>query len=83
MFYSYFDTRVRMRPYSKAGITYSRGKSAIQAIQQESQVQQQMQQGIQPYYSFKEIITLCIILRYTEFLFQQSYMKLCTMDKNI
>ncbi|MBE7129179.1 DUF3947 family protein [Bacillus mycoides] len=53
MFYSYFDTRDRMRPYGTAGITYSGAQSTIQAVQQALQAQQQMQQmqqGIQPYY---------------------------------
>ncbi|PFA13156.1 MULTISPECIES: DUF3947 family protein [Bacillus cereus group] len=53
MFYSYFDTRVRMRPYGMAGITYSGAQSTIQAVQQALQMQQ-MQQGIQPYYSYTE-----------------------------
>jgi hypothetical protein len=34
MFYSYFDTRDRMRPYGTAGITYSGAQSTIQAVQQ-------------------------------------------------
>lgn len=53
MFYSYFDTRDRMRPYGTAGITYSGAQSTIQAVQQALQAQQQrqqIQQGIQPYY---------------------------------
>ncbi|RAN86474.1 alpha/beta hydrolase [Bacillus sp. SRB_28] len=60
MFYSYFDTRARMRPYGTAGITYSGAQSTIQAVQQALQAQQQMQQmqqmqqGIQPYYSSME-----------------------------
>lgn len=56
MFYSYFDTRARMRPYGTAGITYSGAQSTIQAVQQALQMQQmqQMQQGIQPYYSSTE-----------------------------
>ncbi|EJR40045.1 MULTISPECIES: DUF3947 family protein [Bacillus cereus group] len=52
MFYSYFDTRDRMRPYGTAGITYSGAQTTIQAVQQALQAQQQMQQiqqGIQPY----------------------------------
>ncbi|GCF76653.1 DUF3947 domain-containing protein [Bacillus cereus] len=57
MFYSYFGTQDRMRPYGTAGITYSGAQSTIQAVQQALQAQQQMQQmqqmqqGIQPYYS--------------------------------
>ena len=57
MFYSYFDTRDRMRPYGTAGITYSGAQSTIQAVQQALQAQQQrqqIQQGIQPYYSSME-----------------------------
>ncbi|EJQ51023.1 DUF3947 family protein [Bacillus hominis] len=54
MFYSYFDTRARMRPYGTAGITYSGAQSTIHAVQQALQAQQQMQQGIQPYYSSME-----------------------------
>ena len=50
MFYSYFDTRARMRPYGTAGITYGGAQSTIQAVQQALQAQQQIQQGIQPYY---------------------------------
>ncbi|CAH2465821.1 hypothetical protein IIQ_01340 [Bacillus cereus VD118] len=44
MFYSYFDTRDRMRPYGTAGITYSGAQSTIQAVQQALQAQQQRQQ---------------------------------------
>ncbi|GCF77537.1 DUF3947 domain-containing protein [Bacillus cereus] len=57
MFYSYFNTRDRMRPYGTAGITYSGAQTTIQAVQQALQAQQQMQQmqqGIQPYYSSME-----------------------------
>ncbi|CAH2462388.1 DUF3947 family protein [Bacillus sp. S4] len=42
MFYSYFDTRDRMRPYGTAGITYSGAQSTIQAVQQALQAQQQI-----------------------------------------
>ena len=60
MFYSYFDTRDRMRPYGTAGITYSGAQSTIQAVQQALQAQQQMQQiqqGIQPYYPSYVVIS--------------------------
>ncbi|PDY92618.1 DUF3947 family protein [Bacillus tropicus] len=54
MFYPYFDTRSRMRPYGTVGITFSGMQSTIQAAQQALQSQQQMQQGTQPYYSSME-----------------------------
>ncbi|MGG1139763.1 DUF3947 family protein [Bacillus mycoides] len=54
MFYLYFHTQARMRPYGTAGITYSGAQSTIQAVQQALQMQQQMEQGTQPYYSSTE-----------------------------
>lgn len=54
MFYSHFNTQVGMRQaYSTAGITFSGAQSTIQAVQHALQMQQ-MQQGIQPYYSSTE-----------------------------
>ncbi|MFK4322458.1 hypothetical protein ABH946_005216 [Bacillus sp. RC145] len=49
MLYSYFNNQIRKRP-----ITLSGAESTIQAVQQAWQIQEQMQQGIQPYYSSME-----------------------------
>ncbi|WP_459503106.1 DUF3947 family protein [Bacillus sp. C1] len=55
MFYSHFNTQVGIRPaYGTAGITYSAAQSTIHAVHQALQMQQQMQQGMQPYYSSTE-----------------------------
>ncbi|NRR19205.1 DUF3947 family protein [Bacillus pacificus] len=58
MFYSYFDSQARTRPYGTVGITFSGMQSTIQAAQQalqsQQQMQQQMQQGTQPHYSSME-----------------------------
>ncbi|HDR7533952.1 TPA: DUF3947 family protein [Bacillus cereus] len=51
MFNSYFETQSKTRPYGTVGITFSGIQSTIQAAQQALQSQQQMQQGILPYYS--------------------------------
>ncbi|HDR4901557.1 TPA: DUF3947 family protein [Bacillus cereus] len=54
MFYSYFDSQARTRPYGTVGITFSGMQSTIQAAQQALQSQQQMQQSTQPHYSSME-----------------------------